>query len=220
MSVQIQVLEHALPLNHRGNDSLKDLFFAPIRFCGRQWMWINSDHQSKISQIVFRVLALPFLGCATLASGVMAAIGAHVFSSDKIPSHLNYSREGNLELLRRNTSNQEIAGRITDELNRAGCECTVEVLSMDREVLHNYYPEFIHRFVTLKNPSRKFRVWEVVKHHFLNKNTPRIEALYLCIDRRRTPESIQQLNDVLALHRSVTFIMAFDLAYVRTEIED
>jgi len=218
MMAQPLCLPQPLPMREGGGYSVKDIVFAPIRFCGRQWMWINSDHKDQTSQIALRVLALPFLACATLVSGIIAAVGVRIFSAGHLPERVDFPVPRELALLRRDVSDFDIAGRIRENLNRVECVCSVEVLSMDREVIHNYYPNHIHRYITLQNSSRASRIWEMVKYQFWNKNHPRLNDLYRCTYGDGTPENIAGLKDVLALHKSVTFSMAFDLAYVRTSV--
>jgi hypothetical protein len=49
-------LSQLLNINGGGNGgggySIKNLFFDPIRFCGRQWTWVRSDN-NQVSQIAF-----------------------------------------------------------------------------------------------------------------------------------------------------------------------
>jgi len=209
-----------LPLNYNGCFSVKDLFFSPLRFCGRQWMWTKSDSNNQISQIALKTLAIPFLTCTTFLSGLLAVIGALVFSEDNIPSITEDHPGGDISLLRKNTSNKEVARLVKDRLNNAGYEYSVEVRSLDGNAINNYFPENIHRYVTLINPSstKITRFLEVIKDHFYNKKSPSLSFLYPCIYSDNIEENLSQLKHILALHKAVTFSMAFDLAYVRTEL--
>jgi hypothetical protein len=209
-----------LQSDNSGYYSLKNLFFSPLRYCGRQWVWVKSNPDDQISQTALKILASPFLACATLFSGLPALIGAFIFSPDTIPTVTKYSPRGDLALLKNNVSNEEIAERIKRQLNLGGVECSVEVQSRDREILNDYYPDSLHRCVTLVNPSNATlsRVKEVLKSHFHNKDISDLNNLYACIYEGAASEDLDRLKDVLALHGAVTFSLAFDLAYVRTEL--
>src|SRR4051812_48468325 len=106
----------------------KGLFFSPFRFCGRQWMWIKSDSK-QISEVALKVLATPFLVGATLLTGIPAAIGALIFPPDGLLSTFEYRPPGDLNLLRRDISNDQVAEIIRETLSKRGCECSVKVRS-------------------------------------------------------------------------------------------
>jgi hypothetical protein len=195
---------------------IKGLLFSPLRFCGRQWVWINSYDNNQISQVVLKVLVIS----ATLLSSLPAIIGALVFSADDIPDVTKLRPGGNINLLEKGTSDEAIAEIIRNQLRSAGYEYSVEVRSLDREVINHYYPNHIHRYVILTDSSSTAitRFWEVLKNHFYNNDISSLDSLYPCIYNGSAREGWTQLKDVLALHKSVTFSMAFDLAYVRTEL--
>lgn len=209
-----------LPINEDENYWIRSLFFAPIRFCGRQWAWIESDDNDEVLQVAIKILSVPFLACATLLSALPAFIGGVVFSAENIPSITEHHPRGDISLLSRNTKNEDVAERIKDVLQRLGLEYVVEVRSMDRDKTNEYYDEYLHRYVTLKDPSSTeiTRIWELVKNNFHNKETPSLSSLYPCICEISKDEDIAQLKDVLAIYKSVTFSIAFDLAYVTTEV--
>lgn len=200
--------------------SIRDLFFAPIRFCGRQWMWVKDTNKNSISQIALKVLLVPFLACLTLLSGLPAVIGALIFSPKPI-DYTDYNPGAGLSLLRRDTSNEQIAERIQEHLNSKGHKYSVNVRSMDRERIRNdnYYPENIHRYVTVTNPSntKATRFKEVLKNHFYNKDVSSLSALFPCIRGLGTEEGCKQLRDVLALYKAITFSIPYDLAYLSIE---
>ena len=217
-----QALAQPMLINNSGfggHISVKELFFAPIRFCGRQWMWIRDD-QTQISQMVLKILALPFWACATLVAGSVALVGALAFSPDHIPGCFDSSLCRNPFLVRRDISNEVVARQIKAELKEAGCECSVEVQSLDSDIFNGEYRENIHRYVTLVNASSTTtsRVGEVIKYHFWNKQVVGLDGLYPCLCGIANRQIIGRLNDLLALYGAVTFSMAFDLAYIRTEL--
>lgn len=213
-------ISHTLPVDTNRGFFVKELFFSPLRFCGRQWMWITSDSNNQISQVAFKALAVPFFTCATCLSGSIAIIGSLFFSECKSQSVTLYNSGGNLDLLRKNVSNEQVAETIKTRLNNAGCECSVKVNALDREVMNNYYPDHIMRHVTLTNPSstKITRFWEGIKKVFHNTDSPSLDSLYPCIYRDNVEELLPDLKRVLALYESITFSMAFDLAYVRIEL--
>jgi len=215
-----QPLPQLLPINAGGGCSVKDLFFSPLRFCGRQWMWIEGDNNNQIVHIALKVLAVPFLTCATALSCLPAVIGALVFSEGYIPSITEYSPGGGQDLLRKSEGNEAVARIVKDRLRSAGYECSVEVRSQNRRVNNNNFPDHIHRYVTLINPSstKITRFFEVIKGHFCNTDVPSLSSAYPCIYRDNMEENLPHLKRILALHEAVTVSMACDLAYVRTEL--
>ncbi len=210
-----------VPINRGRCCSIKDIFFSPIRFCGRRWMWVKGDSNNQISGIALKILVTPLLACTTLLSGLIAVIGALALPTDNIPSCIAHSPGGKISLLRRDKSDNDIAREIKKSLSDSGCEYSVQVKSMERAVIdENHYPECIHRYVTVIDPSNTAmtRFLEVLKNQFWNKSVPSLGSLYPCVYREMTTEDLEQLKSVLALHKAVTFSMAFDLAYVRTEL--
>jgi hypothetical protein len=209
-----------LPLNQWRCCSVESLLVFPFRFCGRQWMWIRNDNNNQISQVALKILIVPVLACATLLSGLPAVIGTLFFSSGNIQNVTEYYPGGDINLLRKDISNEQIGERIKEHLRIARHEYSIEVRSQDREIINDYYPEHIHRYITLINPSSTAvtRFCESLKNQFYNKDVSSLSSLYPCLYERGTPECLAQLNDVLALHKAVTFSMTFDLAYVRTEL--
>lgn len=209
-----------LPLNQQRCCSVASLLVSAFRFCGRQWMWIRSDNNKQISQVALKIFIAPFLASATLLSGLPAVIGILFFSSGNIPAVTVYHPRGDINLLRKDTSNEQIAERIKEHLRIAGHEYSIEVRSKDREIINDYYPEHISRYITLINPSstRITRFCERLKNHFYNKDVSSLSSLYHCFYQKGASERIAQLQDVLALHRAVSFSIPFDLAYVHIEL--
>ena len=209
-----------LPINEDEHYWVRSFFFAPIRFCGRQWIWVESDDNNEILQVALKILSVPFLACTTLLSVLPAFIGGGLLSAENIQSITEHHPKGDISLLSRNIQNEEVAERIKDVLQRLGLEYVVEVRSMDRDKINEYYSEYIHRYVTLIDPSSTeiTRIWQLVKNNFHSKESPSLSSLYPCICDIGTEEDIAQLRDVLSLYKSVTFSIAFDLAYVRTDI--
>jgi hypothetical protein len=230
MSHQPRPVVHplGLPSNTGGCRLDRSLFFAPIRFCGRQWESVRSDSNDKISQTVFKVLAKAVLACAIILAGIPAVAGALIFSPDYIPPLMDYCPEANFSMLKRDTSDEEIAERIRKLLNDEECECSVQVQSVERRVsAFGDRSENIHRNVTLINPSDTAisRFTEVLKYHFYNKDVSSLENLYLCMygmclntHGKGGFDKTDRLKTVLALHGSVTFHIPFDFAYVNTEL--
>lgn len=221
MTAQTQTLPQLLPLTIENNGccSAKELFFSPIRYCGRQWMWMNRESNDQISQIALKALAFPFLVCATILAGGMAVIGALALPADSIPSCTEYNLRGDLSLLRKDSSNEQIEGRISERLTAAGYACSVNVES-SRSANSDYYSDYVHRYVTLTNPSSTStsRFWKVIENHFWNKNVPNLYNLHSCLCGGATVEDLERLKEVLALHGEISFSIAFDLAYISTQL--
>ncbi|MBN9378911.1 MAG: hypothetical protein BGO14_03140 [Chlamydiales bacterium 38-26] len=207
------------PDNRRGHCSVERLLVSPFRFCGRQWMWIRGDSHNQISKVALKVFTVPFLACATVLSSLPALIGALFFSLSNIPSVVEYQPRFDINLLRKDTSNEEIAIKIKDHLQTSGYDYSIKVRSRDRELTNDHYPEYIQRYITVINPSSSpaMRLWERFKNHFYNKEVSSLNSLSVCLFDQE-PKRLAQLRDVLALHRSITFSLAFDLAYIRTEV--
>lgn len=210
-------LADPLYIDRGGNYSLKGAFFSPLRFCGRQWMWIKSDNNK---QIALKILSTPFLGCATILSFFLAAVGALIFSSNDKRFLAEYHAVGDISLLKEDISNNDVAKRIKDSLNKLGCQYSVEVQSINRTVINDYCIGNIHRIVTLTNPSNTkiTRYLQVIKNHFNNTEALSLDSVYTCVLERETDESLSKLKAILELHKTISFSIAFDLAYVNTEI--
>lgn len=202
--------------------SIKQLFFSPIRFCGRRWMTgMNCERSDRVCQIAIKVLTFPILVCGTILAGGLALIGAVIFSPDRIPSCIEYHPGGDISLLRQDVSNEQVEERIKKQLTAAGLNCKVKVTSLERNYInHNYCPQYIHRYVTLTNSSSTTirRLWKVIENHFWNKNIPNLENLHSCIYAGTSNKNLDRLKEVLALHAGIQFSIAFDLVYARAEV--
>jgi hypothetical protein len=210
-----------LPLNQWKRCLVERLLVSPFRFCGRQWMWIRNDNNSQISQVALKIFIVPFLVCATLMSGLPAVIGTLIYSSGNIPAVTVYQPMGDINLLRKDISNKQIAKKIKELLRNVGHEYSIKVQSMNRGIINDYYPKYIHRYITLINPSNTAitRFCETLKNHFYNKDVFSLNSLHSCLyDSGVGTPGLAQLKDVLALYKAVTFSLAFDLAYVHTEL--
>lgn len=210
-----------LSIDNDGCCSLKDLFFSPIRFSGRQWMWMNSDSEGRVSQIALKRLAFPFLVCSIILAAGMAIIGGLVLPAESIPRHTDYNPRGDISLLKKDLSDEQVEREISGRLTASGYVCSVHVRSSERSAInHDYYPDYVHRNVTLTNPSStsasRFR--KVIENHFWNKNAPSLTSLHTCLYGGVSSEDLERLKEILALHEGVTFSMAFDLAYVSTRL--
>lgn len=80
--------------------SIEDMFFGPIRFFGRQWIWLTDCRNDTSTRVAFKALAFPFLTCGTLLSGGTAFVGALVLPPDEIPSFMENFTQADLYLLR------------------------------------------------------------------------------------------------------------------------
>lgn len=209
----------AMPKSNKDNYyPTRPVFFSPIRYCGKLWNWIKEPND-RVSLLALKILAVPFVGCFTIVSGLLAGIGALIFSNDIPKGCSELISDEDIAPLRRNITEEQIAEKIQEDLGQLDIQYSVQVRSRNRYIYNNY-AENIDRYITLKNSSSSAisRYWETIKYHFFNKNISNIYALYHSVFREKTAEGLDQLIWSLKTHGSVTFFLPFDLAYVYTEL--
>lgn len=202
-----------LSFNTNMSSLIQCLLVFPLRCCGRQWVWIRRGNDISIYQVAINVFSVPFLACATLLSGVPAAIGVLFFSARSIPRVTEDHPRGDITLLAKETSDDKIAERIRDHFRNAGYEYLVEVRSIEGDLHHNT----LHRYITLINPASTpiTRLWEGLKHHFYNEMDLSLNSLHHSIIKN---DNLDRLKSILALYRAVTFSLSVDLGYIHTRL--
>ena len=110
------------------DSTMSKVFFSPIRYSGLLWNWIKQPND-RISQLVLKILAVPFVGCLTLVSGLLAGIGALIFSKDVPKGCLQLDPGGDITLLNRDISDEQIAEKIQEDLGPLSLQYSVQVRS-------------------------------------------------------------------------------------------
>lgn len=203
-----------------GNIVNVDRMIEPLRFCGRQWAWITAKPSSSIRETACKIITVPFLVFATAIAGIIASVKLLTESRHYASERLDHPR-GDLALLSSHQSDQSIAQRIQETLQRAGHELQVTVTTTAGRAARGsgYYEDKVSRSITISDPSKTalHRFFGVLKRHFQNKGEPNFSSLYNCV-WNNSPTNLQHLHDTLAFSKTVKVFMAFDLAYARVEI--
>lgn len=216
--------------------SLESLFFAPLRFCGRQWVWLNDSPNNKVSQIALKVVAFICLIPATLVSFGIASIGAAIYPARQLSS-TKYMPAHHCHLLSKDLSDIGAAQEIFENINNISInsrynldisrrrhilkwECTVTNQGRGGICDPDYYPDTLSREIVVYNTSGwgLCRYIALIKSHLLNQ-TPCLDSLYLCLSSSAESHKSEQLKLILSLYKSVKFYLPADMAFVTTETQ-
>lgn len=205
------------PANNEQHFSVQDLCFSPLRFCGRQWMWVADGSKSQLSQIALKILAAPFLSCATVLAFLPAACGALVFTPkiDHSYKHNKISQDHKdffYFLIDRHGEDNVIKTLLTNNLNQKQSICSVTTCKLGRPSNNTTW-----RQITLKTSSSPIASFmQVIKDHFYN-TTRSLNNLHHCI-RTGNIEHLPDLWRVLTVHKAIYFNIASDGATISTNL--